>query len=73
MKCWNRLENEYVFSNDKLHTGWLKGNSSVFRLYTYPEDSALYVVKCIDEYFKRSQTWTTEIKTQIPLSYISPH
>ena len=40
MKCWTHftesLQNEYVFSNDKLHKGWGKGNSPVFRLYANP-------------------------------------
>lgn len=38
-----------------------------------PEDSALCFVKCIDEYPERSQKWKTTTKTQILLSFISPH
>ena len=44
--------NEYVFSYNKLHKGWRKRNFPVTGLYAFPEDSALCVVKCLENISK---------------------
>ena len=47
-----RLQNEYLFGYDKIHKRWRKGGSPMVKIYTYTEESALCVVKCLEEYYR---------------------
>ena len=74
IKHMGRLHNHYVFTYDKLHKGWRRGQSPpVVRLFAYSQDPELCVVKCLNEYIRRSEKWRTDTKNQLLLSYISPH
>ena len=44
LKHMRKLENDYSFY-DKLHKAYRKRNSPVVRLYAYPKDLALCIVK----------------------------
>ena len=69
-----KLNNQYVFKYSKIHKGWKKGNSSpIVTFHTYGKNPVLRIVKYIDEYLLRLNSWCTEEKTQLllPLSLLT--
>ena len=66
--------NSYKCYFAKVTKSWKKGRAPpCLELFEYPEDSALCVVTCIDEYLKRSTPWRDNGQTQLLLSHLRPH
>ena len=69
-----QLNNQYVFKYSQLYKGWNKGKSSpIVKFHAHEKDPRLCVVKCIDEYLLRSNSWRSGGKTKLLLSSICPH
>ena len=69
-----QLNNQYVFKYSQLYKSWNKGKSSpIVKFHAHEKDPRLCVVKCIDEYLLRSNSWRSGGKTKLLLSSICPH
>ena len=70
----DRSQKQYIFAYSKLQKGWRIGQvPCTLKLYTYNENPRLCVVQCIDEYLLGTRDWRSEGKTQLLISFISPH
>ena len=70
-----KSEDAYVFTFQKLHKSSRKGKAPP-KLYfhNYPKDQESCEMSALNEYLKRTETWTTNgDKLQLLLSYIKPH
>lgn len=64
-----KLDNQFVFKDRKIHKGWKNGNSSpIVTFHAYGKNPVLHIVKYIDEYLLRLNSWCTEEKTQLLLA-----
>lgn len=68
-----RLQNEYLFGYDKIHKRWRKGGSPMVKIYTYTEDSALCVVRCLEEYYRDRRNGKQYIKSNSFKLYFSSY
>ena len=59
----------------KLRKSWRNSKAPPkLYFYKYPKDQELCVLSALNEYMKRTETWTTNRdKFQLLLSYIKPH
>ena len=76
IKFMVKSEDALIFTFQKLHKSWRKGNKAPTKLYfyKYPKDQELCVVSTLNEYLKRTKTWRTNgDKFQLLLSYIKHH
>ena len=64
----------YMFAFGKFHKAWRKGTSRpLLKVYTFEEDTKLYVVATLEEYLKRTKVWRGKDKSQLLLSFVKPH
>ena len=64
-----KLNNQFVFKDRKIQKGWTNGNSSpIVTFHAYGKNPVLRIVKYIDEYLLRLNSWCTEEKTQLLLA-----
>lgn len=64
-----KLNNQFVFKDRKIQKGWKNGNSSlIVTFHAYGKNPVLRIVKYIDEYLLRLNSWCTEEKTQLLLA-----
>ena len=60
VRCMVKSEDAYNFSFHKLHKRWRKGKApSKLYFYKYPKDQELCVMSALNEYLKRTETWST--------------
>ena len=66
--------NNYMFTFGKLHKARKKGKSPPsLKIYSFEEDIKLCVVATLEEYFKRTKVWREKDKSQLLLSFVTPH
>lgn len=69
-----KLNNQFVFKDRKIQKGWKNGNSSlIVTFHAYGKNPVLRIVKYIDEYLLRLNSWCTEEKNATAFSFISPY
>ena len=57
-----------------LHKEWRKGKSPPPpKVYSFEEDTKLYVVATLEECLKRTKVWWGKDKKQLLLSFVKPH
>ena len=61
-----KLDNQFVFKDRKIHKGW--NSSPIVTFHAYGKNPVLRIVKYIDEYLLRLNSWCTEEKTQLLLA-----
>ena len=66
---------DYIFTFHKLRKSWRNSKAPPkLYFYKYPKDQELCVLSALNEYMKRTETWTKNgDKFQLLLSYIKPH
>ena len=69
-----KIPSSFTFTFHKLPKAWKKRKPpSLVIFYSFEEDSSLYVVAVLKEYFKRSEKWRTSDEWQLLLSFVQPH
>ena len=63
-----------MFTFRTLHKEWRKGKSPPPpKVYSFEEDTKLYVVATLEECLKRTKVWWGKDKKQLLLSFLKPH
>ena len=69
-----KISSSFTFTFHKLPKAWKKRKPpSLVIFYSFEEDSSLYVIAVLKEYFKRSEKWRTSDEWQLLLSFVQPH
>ena len=65
--------NNYMFTFGKLHKAWRKGKSPPsLKVYSFEEDTKLYVITTLEEYLKRTKFCRGKDKSQIFKGLLNP-
>ena len=66
--------NNYIFTIGKLDKAWKKGKPPPsLKVYSFEEDTKLFVVATQEECLKRTKVWREKDKNQLLFSFVEPH